>query len=501
MLENESGSPAGGNSVRDQWIANLKKKRVAAAAGNGDAIGTGNPASTLSSGSSNSSVTGNSRNQSGNRSSSTKRNSRSRNGSGSRGSKANNSRGGPAQHSVAALEKSLNAHHRNAHRHSQFATVPSSSVMVDGQMLMTDADALALENPSMLFNELGCFELESPSFTRLMSSSLFEDFPLASPVATASVSARKAKSRSKKAAKPIMKKRPTHCLALDVNQPKPRTPRRKLNCGSATFDDIDLDYDNGSTASSSFSSVGTPSNFRVGALNSSTRHLWGHDLGFPSPGSYADTFLDLPTPRLAEMPLMSSSHQSSSSPHPFSTSTRHSTQTLKEEARLDQPRLIRTSSIEQEGLSYFLEQTNLDGSDGGHGDELYQLATTPHVSPRNPSGSDRPYTSDTSATPRSYGSSSYPQTSEAAAAAVNECFGDKMPPFPTSWAMPSPVGASARAGAVAARRRMTPRNQKQLPEFETLLDEYKFTDIDQELDSFYLNTMETIGSDLDLISN
>jgi hypothetical protein len=34
-----------------------------------------------------------------------------------------------------------------------------------------------------------------------------------------------------------------------------------------------------------------------------------------------------------------------------------------------------------------------------------------------------------------------------------------------------------------------------------LLDEYKFTDIDHELDSFYLDTMEAIGNDLDLMSN
>lgn len=48
---------------------------------------------------------------------------------------------------------------------------------------------------------------------------------------------------------------------------------------------------------------------------------------------------------------------------------------------------------------------------------------------------------------------------------------------------------------------MTPRDQKHPPEFETLMDEYKFTDIDHELDSFYLDTMEAIGNDLDLMSN
>jgi hypothetical protein len=40
-----------------------------------------------------------------------------------------------------------------------------------------------------------------------------------------------------------------------------------------------------------------------------------------------------------------------------------------------------------------------------------------------------------------------------------------------------------------------------MPEFETLLDEYKFTDIDQELDSFYLDTIESFNGDVDLISN
>lgn len=94
---------------------------------------------------------------------------------------------------------------------------------------------------------------------------------------------------------------------------------------------------------------------------------------------YADTFLDLPTPRLAEMPLMSSSQQSNAS----STTSNSSRQSNDEQdSKLDHPRLIRTSSIEQEGLSHFLEQTNLDGSDGGHGDELYQLAATPLISAR-----------------------------------------------------------------------------------------------------------------------
>jgi len=350
---------------------------------------------------------------------------------------------------------------------------------VDSQIAMSEADAFALGQSAMLFGGLNCFELESPSFSRLMASSLDGEFPLPSPVPVATT--KKTKSRPKRTAKAGSKKRPTHCLALDVDQPKPRTPRRKLNCGSATFADFDLDYSAG-TSASGFPGVGTPSNFRVDASSTSTRHIWGQELDFTGAGGYADTFLDLLTPRLAEMPLMPASQQSSAS-----TNSSSSSRDAQDEQLLNHPRLIRTSSIEQEGLSHFLEQTNLDGSDGGHGDELFQLAGSARKSPF----SDGSFFTSGS-TPRS-----------AAAVAVDECFGGKGATFSSSWPMPSPspLGSSSRSGVSAARRRMTPRDQKNPPEFETLLDEYKFTDIDHELDSFYLDTMEAIGNDLDLMSN
>ncbi|GMF28245.1 unnamed protein product [Phytophthora lilii] len=452
---------------------------MAAAAGTGEPIGNGNPLPPSAAGTSSNSS---SRSNSNSRGSSAKKSSRSRAGASRAGSKSSRS---AAQLSAAALEKSLNSHQRNAHRHSQFATM-SSGLIVDSQIAMSEADALALGQSSMFYSGLGCFELESPSFSRLISSSLDGDFPLASAVPTAT-STKKAKSRPKRTTKAGSKKRPTHCLALDADQPKPRTPRRKLNCGSATFDDFDLDYSVGSS-SSGFPGVGTPSNFRVDASCTSTRHMWGQDLDFSGAGSYADTFLDLPTPRLAEIPLMPNSQQSNAS-STTSNSSRQSNDEQDETSKLDHPRLIRTSSIEQEGLSHFLEQTNLDGSDGGHGDELYQLAAAPLASARKSPFSDGSFfTSGT--TPRS-----------AAAAAVDECFGSKGTPFSSSWPMPSPSPlGSSRAGAAAARRRMTPRDQKH-PEFETLMDEYKLTDIDHELDSFYLDTMEAIGNDLDLMSN
>ncbi|KAK1943313.1 hypothetical protein P3T76_004709 [Phytophthora citrophthora] len=347
----------------------------------------------------------------------------------------------------------------------------SSGLIVDSQIAMSEADALAL-GQSSLFGGLG-FELESPSFSRLISTSMDGEFAINSP--------KKMKNRSKRQTKGS-KKRPTHCLALDIDQPKPRTPRRKLNCGSATFDDFDLDY-TVSSCSPGFPGVGTPSNFRVDA---STRHLWGQDLDLTGAGGYADTFLDLPTPRLNEISLMASQSNASTA----SNSSRQSSD--DESAKLDHPRLIRTSSIEQEGLSHFLEQTNLDGSDGGHGDELYQLAATPLTSAhKSPFQGGSFFTS--TVTPRS----------AAAAAAVDECFG-KSATFASTWPLPSPspLGSSApsRPGAPVARRRAT-RDQKHPPEFETLMDEYKLTDIDHELDSFYLDTMEAIGNDLDLMSN
>ncbi|KAF4027495.1 hypothetical protein GN244_ATG20893 [Phytophthora infestans] len=404
MMETESGKPSTGNAIRDQWVANLQKKRMDAAAGTGAPIGNGNPlppGSTISS---------NSRSNSTSRSSAAKKNSRSR----SAAARAAKNR---ARLNAATLEKSLNAHQRNMYQHSQFATM-SSDMIVDSQIAMCEAEAHAYGQPSMLFSGLDCFELEAPSFSRLISSSLDGEFPLH---ADPSVTTKRPKSRPKRATK-SSKKRPTHCLALECQFRLPW-------CRNAFH-------------------------FRVDAT---TRHLWGQELELTGAGGYADTFLDLPTPRLADIPLMSTSQQSKAST--ASHSSKQSNDEPDNQEELEHPRLIRTNSIEQEGLSYFLEQTNLDGDDGGHGEQL--------------------------ATPRT----------AAAAAVVDECFGGKVAAFASTWPMPSPLGSQSR------RRRMTPRDPKHPPEFETLTDEYKLTDIDHELDTFYLDTMEAIGNDLDLMSN
>ncbi|KAF1779202.1 hypothetical protein GQ600_5880 [Phytophthora cactorum] len=401
MMEAEAGIPSTGNAVRDQWVANLQKKRMAAAAGTGDPIGNGNPLPPGSTSSSNSSQ---------NR----------------------------AQLNAAALEKSLNSHQRNMYQHSQFASM-SSDLIVDSQIAMSEVEAQAFGQPSMLFSGLDCFELESPSFSRLISSSLDGDFPLASSGPT--VTTKKTKSRPKRA-RPA---KATHTAS-------------QAQLWVSYFDDFDLDY----SVSSGFPGVGTPSNFRVDA---STRHLWGQELDLTGAGGYADTFLDLPTPRLAEMPLMPSSQQSNAST--ASNNSKH---------------------IEQEGLSYFLEQTNLDGNDGGHGEQLYSLQRLRLLA----LGSRR--------------SRVDPSSLERNAAVCGGCGSCGRVLwrqvfyvlFDVANAVASPLGSQYRPGA---RRRMTPRDPKHPPEFETLTDEYKLTDIDHELDSFYLDTMEAIGNDLDLMSN
>ncbi|KAF1789010.1 hypothetical protein GQ600_6945 [Phytophthora cactorum] len=425
MMEAEAGIPSTGNAVRDQWVANLQKKRMAAAAG---------------STSSSIEVEQQQQEQLGQKSS------RSR----SAASRAAKNR---AQLNAAALEKSLNSHQRNMYQHSQFASM-SSDLIVDSQIAMSESRHRHSANP-----RCSSVAWTASSSSRLLLAPYFVFSRWRFPISFiwADRHDQEDQEQTEKSVQSI-KETPNHCLALEVDQPKPRTPRRKLNCGSATFDDFDLDY----SVSSGFPGVGTPSNFRVDA---STRHL-----------GYADTFLDLPTPRLAEMPLMPSSQQSNAS-------------TASNNRGTGPPRLIRTNSIEQEGLSYFLEQTNLDGNDGGHGEQLYQLAAAPFVSARKSPFSGGSFFSS-SATPRS----------AAAAAVVDECFGGKSSTFSSTWPMPSPspLGSQYRPGA---RRRMTPRDPKHPPEFETLTDEYKLTDIDHELDSFYLDTMEAIGNDLDLMSN
>ncbi|GLE01842.1 hypothetical protein PINS_up010680 [Pythium insidiosum] len=135
-----------------------------------------------------------------------------------------------------------------------------------------------------------------------------------------------------------MKKR-SNSFSVEVVEPKRRTPRRLYPTGSPRFDD-DLSSSFSSTSSHSFSSVGTPTNFSSAEIS----RMWGPELDFP--GGYVDTFLDLPTPKCAEMPTVSSHDKKSSN------------KSVGDD--LEQPKLVRTTSIEQEGLSQFLEQTTLE---------------------------------------------------------------------------------------------------------------------------------------------
>lgn len=381
-----------------------------------------------------------------------------------------------------------------------------------------------MQHPAMMFNDIGFFEIESQSFAHVFPE------PNAQPqVPRAAEAPTKSRARSggksgaqKKNAKPLLKKRTTN-LMLEVNQPKPRTPRRKLNTGDAFFDDCEALSSpaptgssmfmaaNGRPMSARYSSVGTPSNFNV-----EIRHMWGPEFDFGSTGtSFADTFLDLPTPKSTEMPFVTASCQPftparTSGGAKSSAKGKRMTKNVDDDASaalLDQPRLIQTSSIEQEGLSHFLEQTNLDGTSGSHGEELFQLIATPRMSSplRHRSKS---LNSASLSLSSSYDSADYVGHSNsvaaAAGAAVNECFG-KM--------SPSPMGSSKAGMLFPTPRgiRRTPRgwyagdfsfDQKGgAPEFETLLDEYKLSDIDQELDSFYLDAMESLGGELDLLSN
>lgn len=364
-----------------------------------------------------------------------------------------------------AYEKTFLAHNNACN--SQIAAM-SSGLIVDSHIALSEGDGQNYGPPSMLFRGLDCFELESPSFSQLISSSLDGDFPL-----TSKEISRKEKSRSKCSTGSGSKKRSTYCLAVEVDAPKPRTPRRKLNNGSASFDDFDLDY----SITPGFPGVGTPSNYRLDPAMS-TRHLWGQDVDLASGGGYADTFLDIPTPRLADVPL---DHTSNQSTNDSGENTLSSDENQNE--KLEHPRLIRTNSVEQEGLSYFLEQTNLD--EGTPGDDVYQMATTSLFSARKSPFSSSSFFAG-SVTPRS------------AAAAVDECFSRST--LNSTWPMPS-VPSSLGSKSCSKTICMNARELKHAPEFETLTDEYKLTDIDHELDSFYLETMESIGNDLNLVSN
>ncbi|RHY35131.1 hypothetical protein DYB32_000357 [Aphanomyces invadans] len=183
----------------------------------------------------------------------------------------------------------------------------------------------------------------------------------------------------KKWIKPLLKKRNG---ALDIhNGPKPRTPRRKLNCGNA-FEDMHIQTNNqhvlGDSTWSGFPGVGTPSAHYhsshshhhhhvhahqahaavTGALLPND-HLFGPDMDF---GCNFETFLDLPTPKLADMPSVVPTfallHDSDPSNAVATTTPRNKSLQQYQVP----PTLVRTSSVEQEGLSYCLGQTRLHSS-------------------------------------------------------------------------------------------------------------------------------------------
>lgn len=397
----------------------------------------------------------------------------------------------------------------------------------------------SLTHSAMFFNDLGCFEIESQSFTRLTPSARDFDFLLPSPLdsaptvttstsvdatpasvaktssssgstASSSSSGTTTKSKSTRA-KPLLKKR-TNVLALEVNQPKPRTPRRKLNCGNA-FEDIDTQSPRassssvGATATQFYSSVGTPSNFSSAEVS----RMWSQDIDFAATGSYVDTFLDLPTPKSAEMPVMHALSASSTSSQQQQSSTKGAGHLGDD---LGQPKLIRTTSIEQEGLSHFFQQATLDSTERSsspsqqtplcYNDASYRHESAHHHQiKKNQIDLSGPY-------------------AHAAIGVVDECF-SKMMPSPHGphtrrnsllLSSSAPSGSASQFPGLSRLLSATPRgtlrtprgtdptfDHKNMPEFETLLDEYKFTDMDQELDSFYLDTIESFGGDLDLISN
>ncbi|KAF0692491.1 Aste57867_16435 [Aphanomyces stellatus] len=239
----------------------------------------------------------------------------------------------------------------------------------------------------------------------------------------------------KKWIKPLLKKRNN---ALDLhNAPKPRTPRRKLNCGNA-FEDMQIQTDAAASWATGFPGVGTPSSHYHhvhpaapmdgsgggGGAGGSSHHLFGHDIDF---GNF-DTFLDLPTPKAGiEMPSFSELVQDSGYHVP--------------------PTLVRTTSVEQEGLSYCFEQTHLNNQQQHHGHHAYAL-----VSPLHRHSPDRASIASTAAS-----SSTSPPPAE--------CIFD----------------------------------HTKHPELESMFDDYEFNDadIDKEVDNFYMDNNEL---EIDLIA-
>lgn len=469
MMEGD-GQKAGSNWMREQWVANLRKKQMANAAAANTATLRANPVKSL---------------------------------------------GGLTSHDGHTLEKNINAHNRHHHRHTQHVNMPNGGLglaysekdhlvrrlLVSLALLWTALNSQflpqnSLSHSSMLFNDLGgCFEIESPSFTHVTPPRTY----------TTSTGNNRSKATTKKNIKPLLKKRTTHYLALDVNQPKPRTPRRKLNDGNA-FDDCNDNQTFGNVIRG-FSSVGTPSNF-----NADVAPMWGSDLDFA--GDYVNTFLDLPTPKSAEMPTVLASSNA------ISLQELDNQKEGEEDDDLEQPKLIRTSSIEQEGLSHFLEQTNLgsesesnneDDAERGrsissnNNDLFYQtIASSPshriQLQHRLPVKKNQFNLASPSPRGTTY--------NLAAIEAVEDCFNRLLSPRARSTGSPAyrnqarGLARSTLGGEPGLAHHDAPNfDHRNMPEFETLLEEYKFTDIDQELDSFYLDNMDSFGGDLDLISN
>lgn len=120
------------NWMRDQWVANLKKKRMAEAAANGGAV----PAAPV--------VVGTGMNGSVHVSSV---------GVGLQGDSGHIQTN--RRHHNAMLEKNINAFHRNQHKHSQFATV-DAPLMMTTQVSDHDAMVSPACDKRSLFGQQPC---------------------------------------------------------------------------------------------------------------------------------------------------------------------------------------------------------------------------------------------------------------------------------------------------------------------------------------------------------
>ncbi|KAI9917191.1 hypothetical protein PsorP6_013286 [Peronosclerospora sorghi] len=464
VLDKDARKSSSGNLLRDQWVANLQKKRTAALAGTSDPIGSGNPCMSFVKGTSLSASSTTSNNSS-NTSSAVKRSSRSR----STAKRCSRRRSAASQR--AKTRKSAPLHDKSikegiSHRPNPFdpLQVPSG-LRVDSQLAMTQEGGMTMGPSSMLFSDIDYLDLESPSFARLIASSL-DDNLFSSPTASSSSSTNERTSKLKRGPMSGLKKRATHCLALDDDQAKPGTPRRKLNCGSATFDDFNLAY------TIDFDSldclgVGTLSTFNADAPCAHGRHPWSQELPVRDAGEDAATFLDLGTSRL-EMSKSPPSHDS----------TKETRMELDDErivcSDLDTHRLPRTRFTEQDRLSHVLEQTNLDDRKGH---DVWPVSLT--------NGSKSPFPGGTLF-------ASMPDAND-----VGECLGIKV----SSLSSSSPVPCFSKPDGRGSRTCVSSGKTNQLSELDTMMDEYKFTDLDQELDSFYLDTMDSIDTAFDLPTN